>query len=367
RPSISTRPSLASSRPAITRSSVDLPQPDGPTSTRNSPSPISSETRSTATTSPPNTLLTLSRRISATAVTLDLYRHRARNSMALTTCETGSIVEARRPHEREAEDHQAEPRQAAGAGADRAARRGHRDSLRASAERGSRRVAAHDPRGPRRSRARGLPRAASRQRHLCAAAEDLAAADDDVVQRGHAPARDDARQPHPLADAAARGRAARALPQRVAERADRRREAAPAGGRRLDGDRDAPHPGVGRAGAGGEGPRRLVLRAAAYEVRHRDRERHADDRADGDERGGVGRARRAAALTGVPVRADEPRRDGAYARVRALDLPRRSLPHRHRADERLADRGRCGPSSHRPLTEVVLCGTVLPWPTGIDQ
>ena len=32
---------------------------------------------------------------------------------------------------------------------------------------------------------------------------------------------------------------------------------------------------------------------------------HADDRADGDQRGGVGRARRAAALAGVPVRAHD--------------------------------------------------------------
>ena len=34
------------------RSSVDLPQPDGPTSTMNSPLAISSETSSTAVTSP---------------------------------------------------------------------------------------------------------------------------------------------------------------------------------------------------------------------------------------------------------------------------------------------------------------------------
>ena len=34
---ISTVPSLASSSPAMVRSSVDLPQPEGPTSTVNSP------------------------------------------------------------------------------------------------------------------------------------------------------------------------------------------------------------------------------------------------------------------------------------------------------------------------------------------
>ena len=38
------------------RSSVDLPHPDGPTSTRNSPLAISSETSSTATTPPEKTL-----------------------------------------------------------------------------------------------------------------------------------------------------------------------------------------------------------------------------------------------------------------------------------------------------------------------
>src|SRR5689334_2328701 len=36
-PSIRTSPELMSSRPAIRRSSVDLPQPDGPTNTMNSP------------------------------------------------------------------------------------------------------------------------------------------------------------------------------------------------------------------------------------------------------------------------------------------------------------------------------------------
>ena len=37
-PSISTSPDVASSSPAMMRSSVDLPQPDGPTKTTNSPS-----------------------------------------------------------------------------------------------------------------------------------------------------------------------------------------------------------------------------------------------------------------------------------------------------------------------------------------
>src|SRR5438445_893546 len=37
RPSSSSEPALISSRPAINRSSVDLPQPEGPTKTTNSP------------------------------------------------------------------------------------------------------------------------------------------------------------------------------------------------------------------------------------------------------------------------------------------------------------------------------------------
>ena len=37
-------PAVMFSRPAIMRSKVDLPQPDGPTSTTNSPSPIEMST-----------------------------------------------------------------------------------------------------------------------------------------------------------------------------------------------------------------------------------------------------------------------------------------------------------------------------------
>ena len=44
RPSISTRPSSGGSRPETMLKSVDLPQPDGPTSTTNSPSAMSIDT-----------------------------------------------------------------------------------------------------------------------------------------------------------------------------------------------------------------------------------------------------------------------------------------------------------------------------------
>ena len=79
--------------------------------------------------------------------------------------------------------------------------------------------------------------------------------------------------------------------------------------RRDDGDRDAPRP----RGARPRPERRRPRAGSFYEllrdaVRDRDRERRPDDRADGDERGGVGGARRAAPLAGVPVRAHEPRR-----------------------------------------------------------
>src|SRR6266536_2309246 len=54
-------PPVTSSRPAIIRRTVVLPQPDGPTSTMNSPLRISSETSHTAWTPPGNSLLTWSR------------------------------------------------------------------------------------------------------------------------------------------------------------------------------------------------------------------------------------------------------------------------------------------------------------------
>ena len=40
-PSMRSSPSVICSRPATIRSAVDFPQPDGPTSTRNSPSAMS--------------------------------------------------------------------------------------------------------------------------------------------------------------------------------------------------------------------------------------------------------------------------------------------------------------------------------------
>src|SRR6185369_6847547 len=52
RPPIFTSPPLISSSPATMRSSVDLPQPEGPTSTQNSPSAIDTSTPCTTSVEP---------------------------------------------------------------------------------------------------------------------------------------------------------------------------------------------------------------------------------------------------------------------------------------------------------------------------
>ena len=67
RPPIVMRPLVTRSSPAIMRRSVDLPQPEGPTRTRNSPSSISSETSSTAV-KPVNSLTMCSRWMAAIGV-----------------------------------------------------------------------------------------------------------------------------------------------------------------------------------------------------------------------------------------------------------------------------------------------------------
>src|SRR4051812_25061799 len=71
------RPPVTFSSPPIERRSVVFPQPDGPTSTMNSPSPIVRSTSSTARTPPANSLTTWSRTISPKAA--ELYPVAARN------------------------------------------------------------------------------------------------------------------------------------------------------------------------------------------------------------------------------------------------------------------------------------------------
>jgi hypothetical protein len=58
-------PSVTASRPAIIRSAVVFPQPDGPTKTMNSPSSILRSNASTAFVPSPYTLVNLSRVIPA--------------------------------------------------------------------------------------------------------------------------------------------------------------------------------------------------------------------------------------------------------------------------------------------------------------
>src|SRR5262245_27987041 len=67
-PPIETVPSVTSSSPAIIRKSVDFPQPDGPTSTMNSPSATVSVTSSTARTPPANSFVPWSGSIAAIPV-----------------------------------------------------------------------------------------------------------------------------------------------------------------------------------------------------------------------------------------------------------------------------------------------------------
>ena len=55
-----TRPESGSSKPAIMRKDVVLPQPDGPSREKNSPAAMSSVTPSTATTRPSKVLVTFS-------------------------------------------------------------------------------------------------------------------------------------------------------------------------------------------------------------------------------------------------------------------------------------------------------------------
>src|SRR4051812_26693825 len=66
-PAISTSPDVAASSPAAMRSTVVLPEPDGPTSTRNSPSAIRSSRPSTATAPLSNTFRNARNSTSATS------------------------------------------------------------------------------------------------------------------------------------------------------------------------------------------------------------------------------------------------------------------------------------------------------------
>ncbi|MCY1547279.1 hypothetical protein D9M68_833260 [compost metagenome] len=74
-PSSRMTPPVVSSSPAISRSRVDLPQPDGPTKTTNSPSLISSEMSGMIWTSPKD-FLTFWREMEPISVVLISQRRR---------------------------------------------------------------------------------------------------------------------------------------------------------------------------------------------------------------------------------------------------------------------------------------------------
>src|SRR5215813_6235597 len=75
RPPMVISPSVISSRPAIMRSSVDLPQPDGPTKTQNSPSETSRSTLRMTATSPKDFCTLLSLRLAMeTPDTINMHR-----------------------------------------------------------------------------------------------------------------------------------------------------------------------------------------------------------------------------------------------------------------------------------------------------
>src|SRR4030095_9293006 len=80
-PSMRTSPSLGSSSPAMVRSRVVLPHPEGPRRTRYSPSSVARSMPSTAWTRPPSNCLT-SPRTSTTLVTVG-RRSRAADQAAL--------------------------------------------------------------------------------------------------------------------------------------------------------------------------------------------------------------------------------------------------------------------------------------------
>jgi hypothetical protein len=69
-PPMNNSPSVGVSKPAIMRSSVLLPQPEGPSSTRNSPSRVSRLTPFTATMSPNVFLMP---RVSTVAIALTIF------------------------------------------------------------------------------------------------------------------------------------------------------------------------------------------------------------------------------------------------------------------------------------------------------
>src|SRR5215472_149146 len=113
RPPIVIVPPVTCSSPAIDRRAVDLPHPDGPTSTTNSPSAICRLSPSTPSTPPGYAFVTLSRTICATGAHL-LYQAqqlrggpaaRARRTKCSQICPCGRVVGSGRLPGRQAHLH----------------------------------------------------------------------------------------------------------------------------------------------------------------------------------------------------------------------------------------------------------------------
>ena len=213
----------------------------------------------------------------------------------------------RRSRDERARRHETERGARARPRPDRAARGRRRDPVRASAEHRPGGLAAHRAGCARRSRPRGPARPPARQRDVRQRAEDRAGADDDVVHRGHAAARAWCRR-------AARSSSGPSLPAPIWAGFSRSRPPSRSSSSRVSGSPTGRRWRSRRSTCA----QSLIPGLTAGDLEQRSfyellEERygvvivlgHADDRADGDERGGVGRARRAAPLAGVPVRADD--------------------------------------------------------------
>ena len=212
----------------------------------------------------------------------------------------------RRPLTQAARDARERPR------ADRRARRRRRDPLRAAARHRPRRLAPDRARGARRARARGLPRPPPRRRDVRRRAEGREGHRHHVVQRRHARPR--ARRRRAARSSCGRSRPAPASAASCTSRRPSRSSrssafASPTASRW----RSSCCTSARRSSRGSRPPTSRRTRSttcSSSRWERRDRRRHADGRADGDERRGVRSARCAAPFAGAALRARDARVDG---------------------------------------------------------
>ena len=152
---------------------------------------------------------------------------------------------------------------------------------------------------------------------------------EDMRRRGMAPEQHDALARR----ASSQGRGSAVSSMSLHRRRDRRGQAASARRRRLDGDRDAPHSGRRRARASSRGisrARSTSSCATRYGVEIATATQTIEPTVTNEEESAA--LERTAPFARLPLRAHEPRRERPDTRVRPLDLSRRSLPDRLRAD-----------------------------------